>query len=428
MNYRHVVKEKALLVIFRHKDAGSAGLCAPNDELEHLARSAGAAIAGRVVHEWRGCDPAFFITQGRREALKRQVLQDGADFVIFDAELTPAQQRNLEDFLEMKVIDRTALILDIFAQRARSREGKLQIELAQLDYLMPRLKGRGMQMSRLGGGIGTRGPGETQLEADRRKVKERMQRIGRDLDHVETTRMVQRQNRIRQGVQCAALIGYTNAGKSSLLNLLAGACVTAENRLFSTLDPTIRKVSLGGGGAMLLSDTVGFIRGLPHQLVAAFKATLEEVREAHLLLHVIDCTSPCAEQQAAAVDRVLEEIGVNDRETIFVLNKIDAVEDPGIVRQLARRFEPVAAVSAMTGQGIDKLRSLLDRWLSQRVRHMYFRLPATEKSAIERIMKSGAVLSSICDKDDVLIEARIDQNIAHNLSRFAVPAFYTDKH
>jgi GTP-binding protein HflX len=245
---------------------------------------------------------------------------------------------------------------------------------------------------------------------------------------VEVTRTVQRQNRIRHGVQCAALVGYTNAGKSSLLNLLAGADVTAENRLFSTLDPTIRKVSLGGGGAMLLSDTVGFIRGLPHQLVAAFKATLEEVREAHLLLHVIDCTSPCAEQQAAAVDRVLEEIGVNDRETIFVLNKIDAVEDPGIVRQLARRFEPVAAVSAMTGQGIDKLRSLLDRWLSQRVRHMYFRLPATEKSAIERIMKSGAVLSSICDKGDVLIEARIDQNIAHNLSRFAVPAFYTDKH
>ena len=429
MKHRHVVKEKALLVIFRHKDAGSAGLlCAPNEELEHLARSAGAEIAGRVIHDWKGCDPAFFITQGRREALKTQVLQEEADFVIFDADLTPAQQRNLEDFLEMKVIDRTALILDIFAQRARSREGKLQIELAQLDYLMPRLKGRGVEMSRLGGGIGTRGPGETQLEADRRKVKQRMQRIGRELDHVETTRMVQRQNRVRQAVQCAALVGYTNAGKSTLLNLLAGSCVTAENRLFSTLDPTIRKVSLGAGGSILLSDTVGFIRDLPHQLVAAFKATLEEVREARLLVHVIDCTSPCAEHQAAAVDRVLEGIGASDRETIFVLNKIDAVEDQGIVRQLARRFEPVACVSARTGQGIDKLRSLLDRWLSQRVRHMYFRLPATEKSAIERIMKSGAVFYSACDEGDVLIEVRIDQTIAHNFKRFAVPAFRLGDH
>jgi GTPase len=428
LKHRHIVREKALLVTFRHKDAASAGLCAPNEELEHLALSAGADIAGAVVHEWRGCDPAFFITQGRREALRTQVLQEGADFVIFDADLTPAQQRNLEDFLEMKVIDRTALILDIFAQRARSREGKLQIELAQLDYLMPRLKGKGLQLSRLGGGIGTRGPGETQLEVDRRRVKQRMQRIGRELDHVETTRMVQRQSRIRNGAQCAALVGYTNAGKSTLLNRLAGSDVKAENRLFSTLDPTTRKVILAGGGAVLLSDTVGFIRGLPHQLVAAFKATLEEVREAQLLLHVIDCTSPCAEEQAAAVDSVLEEIGARDRETIFVLNKIDAVQDPGVVRQLTRRFKPAAPVSARTGKGIDGLLSLLDRWLVQRVPHMYFRLPATEKSAIDRIMMSGTVLYSACDEGDVLIEARIDSAIANNLRRFAVPSFRTGEH
>ncbi len=250
-----------------------------------------------------------------------------------------------------------------------------------------------------------------------------MQRLSRDLRHVETARRVQRQSRIRHSAQCAALVGYTNAGKSTLLNLLAGSDVKAENRLFSTLDPTTRKIHLAGGGAVLLSDTVGFIRGLPHQLVAAFKATLEEVREAQLLLHVIDCTSPCAEEQAAAVDRVLEEIGARDRETIFVLNKIDAVEDPGVVRQLTRRFEPAAAVSARTGQGIDSLRSLLDRWLAQRVPHMYFRLPATEKSAIDRIMMSGTVLYSACDEGDVLIEARIDSTIAYNLRRFAVPSF-----
>ena len=422
---RHVVTERVLLVPVRDKIANRGCECPPDAELEHLVRSAGAETAGIFMFECRRYDPAFFITEGRREALKMQVEQSAADCVVFDADLTPAQQRNLEDFLEVKVIDRTALILDIFAQRARSREGKLQIELAQLDYLLPRLKGRGMQMSRLGGGIGTRGPGETQLESDRRKVRERMQRIRRDLDHVETTRMVQRGNRIRHGLQCAALVGYTNAGKSTLLNLLAGSRVTAENRLFSTLDPTTRKVCLSDGGAVLLSDTVGFIRGLPHQLVAAFKATLEEVQESQLLVHIIDCTSPDAEQQAAAVDSVLKEIGAHDKETIFVLNKIDAVDDPGIIRQLARRFEPAAAVSARTGQGIDGLRSLLERWVAQRVPHMYFRLPATEQGAIDRIMKSGTVLYSACDASDVLIEARIDHTIAYNLRRFAVPSFRT---
>lgn len=409
----------------QQKSLGAALLSALQEELASLALSAGAEIAGSSAYTCRTCDPAFFITAGRLEALKAQVMHDAADFVVFDADLTPAQQHNLEDFLEVKVIDRTALILDIFAQRAHSREGKLQVELAQLGYLMPRLKGRGMQMSRLGGGIGTRGPGETQLEADRRTIKVRMQHLSRDLRHVETARRVQRQNRLRQSAQCAALVGYTNAGKSTLLNLLAGSDVKAEDRLFSTLDTTTRKMNLTGGGTVLLSDTVGFIRGLPHQLIAAFKATLEEVREAQLLLHVVDCTSPFVQEQVAAVDRVLEEIGARDRETIFVLNKIDAVRDSGVVRQLTRRFEPAAAVSARTGQGIDTLRRLLDRWHVQRVPHMYFRLPATEKSAIDRIMMSGTVLYRTSDKGHVLIEARIDSAIAYNLRRFAVPSFRT---
>ena len=417
---RNVVQEKALLVTIRlRQEAG--GLCAQAEELEHLARSAGAEIFGSVAQDCRRLDPAYFITLGRREALRQQVLETGADIVIFDADLSPAQQRNLEDFLAVKVIDRTALILDIFAQRARSREGKLQIELAQLDYLMPRLKGRGLEMSRLGGGIGTRGPGETQLETDRRTIKNRMKRLRRDLEHVEVSRGVHRRNRAGQ---CAALVGYTNAGKSTLLNLLAGAHVAAENRLFSTLDPTMRKVSLAGGASMLVSDTVGFIRALPHQLIAAFRATLEEVREAQLLLHVIDCTSPCAEEQAAAVDGVLSEIGAGDRETIFVLNKIDALSDGGSVRQLCRRFKPAAAVSARTGEGIAELRALLAGWLSRRVPHMYFRVPAAETRIIERIMHSGTVYYSAAADADMLIEARIDSAIAHSLRRFAVPAFH----
>lgn len=417
---KNATREKALLVTVLLTQA-AAVRCAPAEELEHLARSAGADLAGSVLYDCRRFDPAYCITRGRREALLEQVIATGADIVIFDADLSPAQQRNLEDFLAVKVIDRTALILDIFAQRARSREGKLQIELAQLDYLAARLKGRGLQMSRLGGGIGTRGPGETQLETDRRMIRNRMKRLRRDLEHVEISRRVQRQSRTGQ---CAALVGYTNAGKSTLLNQLAGSGVAAENRLFSTLDPTMRKVRLAGGAGVLVSDTVGFIRGLPHQLIAAFKATLEEVREADLLLHVIDCTSQRAEEQAAAVDGVLAEIGAGDRETIFVLNKIDAAPDAGTVRQLRRRFTPSAAVSARTGQGVSELRSLMEGWLLRRQPHMYFRVPAAETRVIERIMHSGTVYYSAAAEADMLIEARIDRAIAHSLRRFAVPAFH----
>lgn len=417
------VQEKALLVAVQVKQ-GAGAPAAEAQELERLARSAGAAVAGSVALACRRPDPAYFITRGRREALGQEVRRTGADLAIFDADLSPAQQRNLEDALDVRVIDRTALILDIFAQRARSREGKLQIELAQLDYLMPRLKGRGTAMSRLGGGIGTRGPGETQLETDRRAVKERMRRLRRDLEHLEMSRMVQRRGRLRRAWYTAALVGYTNAGKSTLLNLLAGSRVASEDRLFSTLDPTLRKVPLADGGSMLVSDTVGFIRGLPHQLVAAFKATLEEVREADLLLHVIDCTSPRAEEQAAAVDAVLVEIGARDRETMFVLNKTDDPAGAATARRLARRFSPCAAMSARTGQGVERLRQLLGSWLSQRMPHMYFRVPADQQRVIGRIMDSGTVYYSAPAGGDMLIEARLDRDIAHSLRRFAVPAFH----
>ena len=416
---RKPAREKALLVTVRPERAAPDSRAAAR-ELEHLAASAGADIAGAAECACRRLDPAYFLTLGKREALRQQVLQAGADIVIIDADLSPAQQRNLEDFFSARVVDRTALILDIFAQRARSREGKLQIELAQLDYLMPRLKGRGMEMSRLGGGIGTRGPGETQLETDRRTIKERMKRLRRDLEQVEVSRGVQR--RSRAGHSTAALVGYTNAGKSTILNLLSGSSVAAEDRLFSTLDPTLRKVGLPGGESLLVSDTVGFIRDLPHQLIAAFRATLEEVREAELLLHVLDCTSPLAEEQVAAVDRVLSEIGAGDRETIFVINKIDAAEQ-GIARQLSRRLRPSVAISARTGEGVSDLREMLAGWLSRRRPHMFFRVPAAEAQVIRRLMRSGTVYYSAAEGTDVLIEVRIDRAIAHSLRRFAVPAF-----
>jgi GTP-binding protein HflX len=396
------------------------------DELVELATGAGAEILHTTIQSRRTPDAATLIGGGKVEELALLRETEKVDLFVFDFELSPTQQRNLERKLGTKVIDRTQLILDIFASRAQTREGKLQVELAQLDYLLPRLAGRGIEMSRLGGGIGTRGPGETQLETDRRIIKKRMQRLRRDLEQVEVSRDVQRQSRSRQAGPVVALVGYTNAGKSTLLNRLAGAQVAAEDRLFSTLDPTMRKVNLPGGGGLLLSDTVGFIRALPHQLIAAFRATLEEVREARLLLHVIDCTSPCAEEQAAAVDVVLQEIGAADRETMFILNKTDAAGDQGMVRQLARRFRPAAAVSARTGEGIPQLLGLLEGWFSRLMPHMYFRVPAAESRIIQRIMKSGIVYCTSSREGDILIEASIDREIADTLRRFAVPSFHTE--
>ena len=319
-------------------------------ELVQLARSAGARVVDTVLQERDRLEPRYLIGKGKAEEVRGRCA--GVDLVIMDEELSGSQQRNLEQLLGRRVVDRTGLILDIFAQRAQSREGKLQVELAQLDYLLPRLAGAWTHLERLGGGIGTRGPGETQLESDRRRIKTRMAKIRKDLEQVRRHRALLRRPRRKVPFPILALVGYTNAGKSALMNALTHAGVAVLDQLFATLDPTLRRVILPGDRVALLSDTVGFIRKIPHQLVAAFQATLEEIQEASVLLHVVDVSHPHAQLQQEAVEAVLGELGLADRPTILVFNKIDRLDHaPTPWRPGSRR----AATSAKTGAGLDDL-------------------------------------------------------------------------
>lgn len=350
-------REVAVLVGLR---TGRAPRWVAEDSLEELARlaeSAGASPRHTILQERPAPDPRTLIGAGKVEEL-RTLCRGGVDLVIVDEDLSGSQQRNLERELGCKVIDRAGLILDIFAQRAMTREGKLQVELAQLQYLLPRLTRRWTHLERLGGGIGTRGPGETQLESDRRRLRVRMARIRRDLRKVRRHRGVLRRPRQKVPIPTLALVGYTNAGKSSLLNAVTHASVYVADKLFATLDPTLRKVQLPSGRPALLSDTVGLIRKLPPQLVQAFKATLEEVQEADALVHVIDASHPQAAEQRAVVERVLEELGVAGKPVLAVHNKIDLLPEAAAAA-LTRQEGPVA-ISALTGQGLPALRKALD--------------------------------------------------------------------
>ncbi|MGD0014044.1 MAG: GTPase HflX [Bryobacteraceae bacterium] len=411
--------------------AGQAGCTSEESlqELAALAASAGAEVLDAVLQSRDRPEAATLIGSGKVDELAGRAKAERADLVVFDRDLTPTQQRNLERLLDCKVIDRTQLILDIFARRARTREGQLQVELAQLNYLLPRLSGRGVEMSRLGGGIGTRGPGETQLETDRRRVFRRLRKIGRDLEGVRSGRAVQRRQRQAIPLATAALVGYTNAGKSTLFNRLTGAAVLTDARMFATLDPTVRAIVLPSRRRMLLSDTVGFIRGLPVDLVKAFRATLEEVREASLVLHVIDVSSPRAEHQTAEVWKVLADIGVQATPHLLVLNKTDLLpQGEADADALCRRLTGVAelksptgavAVSARTGAGLERLLAAIDAVLPfDPLTRATFRVPAGDGAAINLLHELGRVARLRYQGEHCLIEADVPQSLLARLARF----------
>ena len=329
-------------------------------ELAALVTAAGADVVARVVQERAAPTPALYFGRGKIEEIGELARSHQANLFVSDDALSPVQERNISETSGLKVIDRTALILDIFAQRARTAEGKLQVELAQLTYLLPRLVGQWKHLERLGGGIGTRGPGETQLESDRRIIQKRVMKIRRDLEGVQVHRRLQRKGRRRNGVPVVALVGYTNAGKTTLMNRLTGAKLHAADQLFVTLDPAARLVEQGVRTPFILTDTVGFIRKLPHELVAAFRATLEELTEADVLLHVVDASQPSLDDRLAAVEGLLEELEVGDRPTILVLNKMDRVESERMLETLMVSRPRVVAVSASTGKGMESLLAAIE--------------------------------------------------------------------
>ncbi len=389
-------------------------------ELEQLADTAGAVVVGSLVQRRASPEASLFVGRGKAQEAKQLAARLGADLVVVDAELTPLQQRNLEREVGLPVIDRTGLILDIFAQRARSSEGKLQVELAQLNYNLPRLVGRGAALSRLGGGIGTRGPGETKLEVDRRRIRRRITTLNRQVGRLARTRAVQRHARLITHTPTASLVGYTNAGKSTLLNALSGADVLAEDKLFATLDPTTRRVELPDGLAVLLSDTVGFIRRLPHTLVHAFRATLEEVLQADLLVHVIDASHPEMAEQHAAAEQVLAELGALDKPTITVLNKIDRVAEREAAAQWASRHRPAVLLSAKTGEGLDELRAAIARLLASQMVLVELVIPFDREPARALVHERGRVLEEEFTEEGARVLAELPIDVATRLGEMVV--------
>ncbi len=399
-------------------------------ELKLLAETAGSEVLDALSQRRQKPDPATYIGPGKVDHLRMVVAETGADTVICDGELSPSQLRNLEDKVKVKVVDRTALILDIFAQHARSKEGKAQVELAQLEYLKQRLRGWGGNLSRQaggrvgvqGGGIGGRGPGETKLETDRRRITTRMAKLRRELKHMATARVTKKAERVRREIPAVAIAGYTNAGKSSLLNRLTGAGVLVEDALFATLDPTTRRTTTTDGRVYTLSDTVGFVRHLPHQIVEAFRSTLEEVADSDLVIHVVDGSHADPEGQLAAVREVFAEIGADQVPELVVINKSDAA-DPHVIQRLLAREPHAVVVSARTGEGIEDALVAIEADLPRPSVEVDALLPYERGDLMNKIHEHGEVLSVDHTGDGTRVRARVNPSLAGELAQYgAAPA------
>ncbi len=412
------LEERAILVAL---DQGCDGWSMEDSiaELGELARTAGAKVLGVVSQKRSRPDPATFIGQGKARELGMHVQEMEANCLIFDEELSPAQTRNLEILAGCKILDRTSVILDIFAARAQTREGKIQVELAQLKYILPRLTGLGTVLSRLGGGIGTRGPGETKLETDRRHIRRRISELEKDLNGVKKHRALQRAKRQTVPVPLVSLVGYTNTGKSSLLNALTNAQVLAEDKLFATLDPVTRRLIIPGNREILLTDTVGFVRKLPHHLVAAFRATLEEVVQADILIHVIDASHPGLAEQIRAVESVLKELGAGEKLTVMAFNKIDKVESGPELESLLRAFPFAVSTSALTGQGLAQLAIMLGRLLPEQSEVLAL-LPFHRGDLLSLVHREGEVKELDYLPEGVKIRALIDPKYTSLVKPFLI--------
>ena len=388
------------------------------EELKQLADTAGAEVVARFLQKRPKPDPAFFIGRGKVQELALYVQQENVDLCIFDDELSPAQQRNIEQAMGVRVLDRTALILDIFAQRAHTNEGKLQVELAQLQYTLPRIMGKGLSLSRLGGGIGTRGPGETKLEVDRRRIRDRIAYIKGCISKVKNVRTLQRSGRAKASVPTVSLVGYTNAGKSTLLNTLTNSDIYAQDQLFATLDPTTRQLELPNKQQAILTDTVGFIQRLPHQLVAAFQSTLEEVVEADVLLHVIDVSHELYKEQANAVYHVLEDLGAKDKMIITVYNKIDKLPEGSALAERLAKEENSICISAKARLNLDGLLALIAENLKLKSVEESFLVPYSDSAAVSRLHEAGTVLEQEYLAEGTLLKVRMEAEQVQEFEKY----------
>ncbi|MDA0292391.1 MAG: GTPase HflX [Verrucomicrobia bacterium] len=412
--------EKTILVGLEHDGVTRWDLEDSLNELRELAATAGASVVDTVTQKLQHPTAPYYIGKGKAEEVGALCTEHGAGSIIFDDELSPAQGRNLESVTSKKILDRTQLILDIFARRARSREGRLQIELAQLQYLLPRLTRMWTHLSRQTGGIGTRGPGETQLEVDRRRVQERIARLQKDLEEVRKHRAIQREGRARHQWPVVAIVGYTNAGKSSLLNRLTKAGVLAEDKLFATLDPTTRQFVLPNKLKVLFTDTVGFIRKLPTTVIESFKATLEELKSADLLVHVVDLSHSQWEEHIAATEEVIRELEADGKHTLIVFNKIDRLANAEAVDAALARHPQSVAISVKTGESLEQFVDELQNQLSAWRLRQKFRIPQSASLALAELHRAGHVVAITYEDDDALVTAHIPPALEAKFARYAV--------